>query len=171
MTWAQRQEQVESMLDRPPQAWTILGITDMNGNLDPNNIEILQEATGLADWSVPGLAAKERLLDIIQQLLQSEPIESPPGPPDPMTGQPADPGPPQPSIQPNQTMFDAPFAVQVLRSWLVGDKGREAETAPQQNQSPRGFENVLAYTQAWMQIANAPPPAAPATPPADNQAI
>ncbi len=149
------------MMARPPQAWVMLGMTDAQGNVSPANVEILQEATGLPDWKVPGLDARERLLDIVHQLLQADPMDGPPDPNDP-SGQP---GPPQSSVQPNQTMFDAPFAVQVLRDWLVSDKGREAETNPQQNQSPRGFENVLAYTQAWMQIANAPPPAAPAPPP------
>ena len=169
MTWAQRQEQVESMLQRPPQAWSLLGMADQNGQVSPANVEILQEATGLPDWKVPGLDARERILDIVHQLLSADPTDAQPGPPDPQTGQPAPPGPPQPSIQPNQTMFDAPFAVQVLRDWLVSDKGREAETNPQQGQSQRGFENVLAYTQAWMQIANAPPPAAPAAPPKPPQ--
>lgn len=165
MTWAQRQEQVESMLARPPQAWAILGMTDQQGNVSPANVEILQEATGLEDWKVPGLDQRERILDVVHQLLGNDPVDSPPGPPDPQTGQPAEPGTPQPSIQPNQTMFDAPFAVQVLREWLWSDKGREAENSPQQGQSPRGFENVLAYTQAWMNIANAPPPPPPAAPP------
>lgn len=152
MTWAQRQEQVESMLARPPQAWSVLGLTDPSGQANPDNVEVLQDAVGLPDWKVPGLAARERLLDIVQQLIQSDPIDQPP---DPMTGQP---GPPTPSIQPNTTMFDPPFAVPVLRDWLVGDKGREAEQGGLPGQSKRGFENVLAYTQAWMQLAAPPPP-------------
>lgn len=155
MTWAQRQEQVESMLDRPPQAWSVLGLTDPNGMPNPENVEVLQDAVGLPDWKVPGLAARERLLDIVQQLLLAEPMDQPP---DPMTGQPA---PPQPSIQPNTVMFDAPVAVTVLRDWLVGDKGSTAERGEIPGQSPRGFENVLAYTQAWMNIAAPPPPPGP----------
>jgi hypothetical protein len=165
MTWAQRQEQVESMLDRPPQAWSVLGLTDQNGMPLPGNVEQLQDAVGLPDWKVPGLAGRERLLDIVGQLVKAEPVDQPPAPPmlGP-TGMPMPPGPPpppEPSIAPNTTMFDAPFAVAVLRDWLVSDKGREAETGALPEQSPRGFENVLAYTQAWMLIANPPPPPMP----------
>lgn len=164
MSWAQRQEQVESMLDRNPQSWTMLGLTDMNGAPLPANVETLQEAVGLPDWQVPGLAARERLLDIVNQLVQSDPIDPPP-----MLAQPgmppAPPAPPQPSIQPNTTIFDAPFAVSVLRDWLQSDKGRDAEQGILPNQSPRGFENVLVYTDAWMQLA-APPPLPP--PPGDD---
>jgi hypothetical protein len=161
MTWAQRQEQVESMLSRPPQAWPLLGLTDPSGAPLPANVEQMQDAVGLPDWQVPGLAARERLLDIVSQLVKAEPVEQPPEPQlDPM-GNPLPPGPPpppQPSITPNTTIFDAPFAVAVLRDWLVSDKGREAEHGLLPEQGPRGFENVLAYTQAWMLIANPPPP-------------
>jgi hypothetical protein len=164
MTWAQRQEQVESMLSRPPQAWPLLGLTDPAGNPLPANVEQLQDAVGLPDWQVPGLAARERLLDIIGQLVKGEPMEQAPMQEfDPM-GNPLPPGPPpppQPSIAPNTTIFDAPFAVAVLRDWLVSDKGREAEQGLLPDQSPGGFENVLAYTQAWMLIANPPPPPMP----------
>jgi hypothetical protein len=134
-----------------------MGLSDANGNANPANVEQIQEAVGMPDWVVPGLNARERLLDIIHQLLQSEPTD---GQPDPQSGQP---GPPQPSVQPNQTMFDAPMAVQVCRDWLVSDKGREAEGGQIPGQSPRGFENVLAYTQAWMNLS-APPPAPPEQP-------
>lgn len=165
MTWAQRQEQVESMLDRPPQAWPLLGLTDPSGAPLAANVEALQDAVGLPDWQVPGLAARERLLDIVGQLVAAEPIDQPPMPPqfDPMGNMmpPGPPPPPQPSIAPNTTMFDAPFAVTVLRDWLVSDKGREGEGGSLPGQSPRGFENVLAYTQAWMLIANPPPPPMP----------
>lgn len=164
MTWAQRQEQVESMLDRPPQAWVLLGLTDPAGNPLPANVETMQDAVGLPDWQVPGLAARERLLDIIGDLLKAEPIPAPPMPPqfDAM-GQvlPPAPPPPLPSIPPNTTMFDAPFAVSVLRDWLVSDKGRDAERGTLPGQPPGGFENVLAYTQAWMLIANPPLPPMP----------
>lgn len=165
MTWAQRQEQVESMLARPPQAWSVLGLTDPNGMPLPANVEQLQDAVGLPDWQVPGLAARERLLDIVGQLVKGEPVDQPPMPPgvDPMGNliPPGPPPPPQPSIAPNTTMFNAPFAVTVLQDWLVSDKGREAETGALPEQSPRGFENVLAYTQAWILIATPPPPPMP----------
>ena len=166
MSWAQRQEQVESMLDRPPQAWVLLGLTDPAGNPVPANVEQLQDAVGLPDWRVPGLAARERLLDIIGQLLKGEAIEQPPMPPQfDLMGQmlpPGPPPPPQPSIPPNTTMFsNAGWAVQVLQDWLVSDKGRDAEQGMLPGQSPGGFENVLAYTQAWMLIANPPMPPMP----------
>jgi hypothetical protein len=164
MTWAQRQEQVESMLSRPPQAWPLLGLTDASGAPLPANVEQMQDAVGLPDWQVPGLAARERLLDIIGQLVKGEPMDQPPMPEFDQMGLPLPPGPPpppQPSIAPNTTIFDAPFAVAVLRDWLVSDKGRAAEQGLLPEQSPRGFENVLAYTQAWMLIANPPPPPMP----------
>ena len=166
MSWAQRQEQVESMLDRPPQAWVLLGLTDPAGSPVPANVEQLQDAVGLPDWRVPGLAARERLLDIIGQLLKGEAIEQPPMPPQfDLMGQmlpPGPPPPPQPSIPPNTTMFsNAGWVVQVLQDWLVSDKGRDAEQGMLPGQSPGGFENVLAYTQAWMLIANPPMPPMP----------
>ena len=164
MTWAQRQERVQELTQMQGPLIAATGLLDTDGSLNPTNIEVMQDAIGMPDWEVPGLAAKERLLDIIDQLVKAEPIDQPPAPAMP-GAPPAPPQPPQPSIQPNQLMFDAPFAVKVLRQWINGEKGREAERGELPGQTPRGFENVLAHLQAWMNIANPPAPPAPPPPP------
>jgi len=167
-TWAQRQEQVDSLLEKNPEAWILMGVSNPDGSPNLENVEALQESTGLADWVVPGLDQKERLLDVIGQLLQQSPVDSPP---DPMQPPGSPPPPPAPSIQPNQLIFDAPVAVQVIRGWLRSDKGRDAEAGSLPGQNPRGLDNVMAYAQAWMNLATPPPPEPPPPPPPEPPKI
>jgi len=118
----------------------------------PGNLARAQEAIGSPDWEIRGLKERNRLVDILGQLTR---LPMNPGLPDIMTGMP---GPPQPAIPPDPLMFDPPFALQVVREWVNGDSGMEAE-----NTNPEGFQHVLAYGRAWMAMM-APPPAPPGGP-------
>jgi hypothetical protein len=149
MTIGQRRDFWMQMLQaQPPEVSAqILGLNH------PGNLARAQEAIGSPDWEVAGLKERNRLVDILNKLAQSPMRQSPP---DPMTGQIT---PPLPAIPPDPLMFDPPFAMQVIREWLVGEPGKDAE----ENNIP-GLQHVIAYGKAWMQLMMAPPP--PPPPPA-----
>lgn len=143
-TVGQRRDFFMQLLANNPMTPQVLGVGD------PRNVANLQEAIGATGWVVPGLNERNKLMDIINQL-----ASTPPMPPmmDPYTGMPA--GPPMPTIPPDPLLFDPPFALQVVREWLVSDHAREVE-----EQFPDGVQNVVAYGRAWMQMM-APPPMPP----------
>ncbi len=144
MTAGQRRDfYMQTILNGNPQAIGLMGLAK------PANRARMQEAIGTSDWEVEGLRERNKLLDIINQLAQTPPM---PGLMDPMTFQP---GPPQPTIAPDPLYFDPPFALQVIREWLVSDAATEVE-----QQSPDGMANVIAYGRAWM-IMMMPPPMPP----------
>ncbi len=100
MSIGQRRNWVMSILKLSPEVQNnVFGISD------PDNVILIQETVGMADWRVPNYDQIMRLHDVVTKLLQSSPLPGQPGPPDPMTGQPEQPGPPQPSIPYNSFLF------------------------------------------------------------------
>lgn len=131
-----------AMLKESPEVAQLLGL------LDPMNLERNLQNMQLPDYESPFEDQKRKTLSDIDQLLQAQPIESPPGP----DGQP---GPPQPSI-PVDTYDDHQFVADFLRKWMVSKEGQD-----EKNASPQGFANVAAFQQAHFQAAQPPPPPAP----------
>lgn len=134
-----------------PEAREQLGLNE------PNNIVKLQEAIGMSDWETPNYKQVCRLHDVINQLVQSQPMPGAPAPIDPITGvEMGPPGPPQPSVPFDPFLFDAGLAIKVVKSYLW-DKGADL-----QQTNPGGYANVTAYGHA---IQDALGPQAPPPPP------
>lgn len=133
MSIGARRDFVMGLLDKSPEAQAGLGMKD------PENAVKFQEAIGMADWRVPGYDENIALHEIINQLVKGQPLPGAPGPVDPITGMPGPPGPPQPSIPFDPFLFDANFAMQVVKTWLL-KKGQQV-----QMDNPAGYQNVLAY--------------------------
>lgn len=151
MTAGQRRDQAMEFLNMPPQSVgaMVLGVSK------PANLKRALEAVGEAGWEIPGLAARDKVMDVITQLMQGQPIEAPPPMLDPMTGMMPPPMPPQPSIPPDPELLDPTMAVDVVRDYLLGDKVAGKEGTP-------GYANVRAYLSAWLMILNPPlPPPGP----------
>ncbi len=151
-TIGQRKDFFMNALNMSPEAQAMIGLNS------PNNVIKLQEAVGMSDWDTPNYKMVIRLHDVIGQLTQAEPMPGPPGPPDPFTGQPGPPGPPTPSIPFDPFLFDPNIALQVVRDWLLSDKGAETEMS-----NPNGYMNVMAYGHSVQEAMGpqAPPPEPP----------
>ncbi len=127
----------------PPEVQQALSL------LDPINLE-----RNLAILQLPGYESvyedqKRKTLADVAKLLQAAPID---GQPDPQTGQP---GPPQPSIQPDQ-YDDHQFVADFLRKLMVSKDGQD-----EANSNPQGFSNLVAFQAAQQQLAQPPQPPAP----------
>lgn len=142
---------MNALTNMQPEARDLLGLNE------PNNIVKLQEAIGMADWETPNYKQVIRIHDVINQLVQSQPMPGLPGLPDPLTGMPTPPGPPQPSIPFDPFLFDPSLTLKVVRSFLW-DKGATLEQS-----NPAGHENVTAYGHAVQEALgpDAPPPPPP----------
>lgn len=125
----------------------------------PANLARAQEMVGSSDWKVNGLAEYNKLYEIMNELAQTP---MPPPQMDPMTGMQ---GPPMPAVAPDPLLFDPPFALKVVRDWLLSDHARDVE-----QMNPEGFQHVMAYGQAWMAMMQPPlgPPMDGGAPPPDG---
>jgi len=154
MTAGQRRDWFMKMFELVTQNEEALKLSGLN---HPENLTRFQESAGQSDWYVPGVQERIRVLDIIKQLLQGEPIMPPPPQPqvDPMTGQmlpPPPPEPPQPSIPYDATLFTPDLDMAVAQEWFMSDEGKEAQDA-----NPAGFANFLAWVQQVKQAATPQP--------------
>lgn len=151
-TIGQRKDFFMNALNMSPEAQQMIGLGS------PNNVVKLQEAVGMSDWDTPKYKMVIRLHDLIGRLTQAEPMPGMPGPPDPFTGMPGPPGPPMPSIPFDSFLFDPAVALEVVRDWLLSDKGMESEML-----NPNGYMNVMAYGQSIQQMMGnqTPPPEPP----------
>jgi len=136
MTAGQRRDWFMNMLQSPPQVAQTVGLGH------PANLAKFQEVMATPDWVVPNLAARDRLFDIIRQLLTAQPTVGPDGRP-------------VPTIRANPFLFNPGLAVELLREWLLSDAGRQAE-----EETPDGFANVLAYAMEYFSFLQQPPPSA-----------
>lgn len=102
---------------------------------DPTNQEQAATALGVPGMVVPGAAMRSKVLQILDQLLQSQPIPIL----DPRTGQPN--GQVRPSVMPDQDIDDFTVLKQVVRQYC-----QENCDIPDNN--PTGWKNILAYFQA-----------------------
>jgi len=139
ITPGQRADRLLFLLDKP-------NISGPLGLLDPSGIPVIYDLLGISGLHPPNAEAIEAIRETINQLLQEAPMQQP-GP----DGQPVT----LPSIQPKWE-YDPALAVAVTKAWALTAAGRKA---PQEN--PQGYENVIAFGQAYEQqmIAQQAPPA------------
>ncbi len=128
----------------PPEVQQALSV------LDPVNLERNLELLQLPGYESVYEDQKRKTLADVQKLLQAAPID---GQPDPQTGQP---GPQQPSLQPD-AYDDHQFVADFLRKLMVSKDGQD-----EANSNPQGFANLAAFQAAQAQLAQ--PPQAPAPP-------
>jgi hypothetical protein len=102
---------------------------------DPSNQEQAATALGVPGMTVPGAAMRSKVLQIIDRLIQSQPIPTI----NRQTGQPA--GQMQPSIMPDKEIDDFTVLKQVVRQYCQ-------ENCDIADDNPAGFANVLAYLTA-----------------------
>lgn len=122
LTWSQQKDVIMQLLQAGnPEILAILGA--------PENLPVIREAIGLTDFFVPGEDDREKTLDDIKLLLNSEPM--PTG--DMMM-------PEQPSV-PFDPIFDNPdISFEIVRRWVISDAGRQAKI-----DNEAGYRNVLLY--------------------------
>lgn len=129
----------------PPEVQQALSV------LDPVNLERNLELLQLPGYESVYEDQKRKTLADVAKLLQAQPVD---GPPDPQTGQP---GPSQPSMQPD-AYDDHQFVADFLRKLMVSKDGQD-----EANSNPQGFANLVAFQAAQAQLAQ--PPAPPPPPP------
>lgn len=120
---------------------------------DPTNQEQAADALGVPGMVVPGAAMRNKVMMIIEKLLQAEPIPVI----DPQTGLPAiDPqsGKPQlqPSILPTKGIDDNPKAIEVMKQTVWQYFQEKPQLA---DEKPLGFQNAMLYLFAGIALGNA----------------
>lgn len=140
MTWGQQRDLDMWFMDKPPEIQQAFGITD------PLNVGEHKRLLGIPGMSVPHDDMRDKLMDVIDKLLNDQPA---PGQANPD----GSPGKPQPSIQPDWE-DDLPFSANLVKRYL--QKNFEL-----QEENPQGYQNVVLYGQACEQKAQQPPPPPP----------
>jgi len=133
-TYGQKRDVIINLLQSTnPQVLEALG--------HPNNIPIIAEALGLADFQIPGENDREKQFEEIQILLKTQPQMQPPQM-DPMTGQMGQPQ-EMPSIMPDMDVDNHGVEYEICRNWLVSEPGRQAKVMNEE-----GYKNVLLHMKA-----------------------
>lgn len=162
---------------RDEQRAVIQQLLEMGPNIPPNigdildepqNLAYIKNVLGLTELEVPGEDIEIKEKRIIQQLLETGPLQFPPAPQlDPQTGQVAMVQPPPQCSVPVNDIFDlahAEDALDILVNWANSDQGQTA-----QKENPKGFLNVYLrakqYQRAISQKQAAAQPKPPAKPP------
>ena len=140
LTWGQQRDLLMWFMDKPSE------IAEQWGLNDPLNIQKNANILGLPGERIPHLDARDKGMAVIGQLLQGQPI---PGEPD-QTGQP---GPMQPSLQPDWE-DDHQFMTDLAKAYLTVNHTLKTD-------NPEGYQNVVAWAQAQQSAANAPAPPEP----------
>lgn len=122
VTWGQRKDFIEKLLlNANPEIIKIISA--------PENIPLIHEALGLADFYVPGEDDVMKQYDEIKLLLNSTPFQ---------TGDPIMPEVPSVEIDP---IFDNhAIEFEIVRKWVIGEAGRQAK-----QDNPEGYKNVLLH--------------------------
>ena len=134
-TWGQKKDIIMQLLQgNNPEVMAALA--------SPENIPLLAQAIGLADFAIPGGDDREKQYEEILQLTQSAPIPQPDGTEGPSVDI-------EPDIDNNAVEFD------ICRQWAVSPAGRLAKT-----ENPDGYKNVLLHAAKHKQamIPPTPPP-------------
>lgn len=133
MNWTQLRDFVQSMFTMSPEMVTMFGF-----NL-PDNLRKIEEGIGIPGWILPGLDERNRVHDLIGELMKGAPI-------------PGLDGMPQPSITIDFTVtYRADKFFETIHDWAVSEEGNSADGTP-------GYANVIAAGHAALN-AMAPPPA------------
>ena len=144
LTWAQRKEVIEKLLENAnPEIMKIIA--------SPDNLPLIHEALGLHDFFVPGEADREKQYEEIKLLLNSEPIIQPPDPmmmqQAAMMGMPPPPEQELPSVEVEPDVDDHEIQYTICRKWLISEAGRQAK-----EDKPNGYKNVLLHAKMHLQI-------------------
>lgn len=118
-----------------------------------SNLQILSDAIGLSDFTLPGEDDRQKQLEEIQLLLKSEPIMGPPDPMNPM-------GTEMPSIMPEMEVDNHKIEADIVREWAVSEAGRQAKI-----ENEPGYKNNLLHLKMhimMLQQLSAPMPQGPA---------
>jgi hypothetical protein len=138
ITWQQKKDMLMELLKlNNPEILQMMGT--------PENIPFIAEALGLPEFTIPGEDDRQKQIEEIQELLNSQPIEMPPSI-DPMSGMQM-PAPPMPSVQIDPDLDNHPLEIEVTRAWLIGPAGRLAKI-----ENPAGYQNVLLHLKAHQQF-------------------
>lgn len=140
ITWSQQKDSIMALLETNNEMIIqTLGSTE--------NLPYLKKAIGLTDYKLPNEGDRQKQYEEIIQLVNSEPIMSPPDPmmveQAVMTGMP----PPEdielPSVEVEIDVDNHEIQAEVCRTWLVSDAGRLCKT-----ENPAGYQNVLLHMKA-----------------------
>ena len=123
MTWTQNKDTIMKMVEAQNPIF-------MEMFAAPENIPIMRDAIGLIDFYIPGEEDRQKQLDEIKELLQSEPIE------DPETGTFV------PSVEIDVTYDKHNIQFEMVRQWVTSEAGRLAKI-----ENPPGYQNVLLHGQ------------------------
>jgi hypothetical protein len=99
----------------------------------PQNASFIKEIFGMPEMTFPGADQRDKQLEVIFELLKSEPIQQPVI--DPIT--------PQPSIMPEPDVDNLMINVEVSKQFLVSQYGRAIKVT-----NPAGYANVVANLKA-----------------------
>ncbi len=145
LTWSQQKDIIMQLLQAAnPQILEIIG--------SPENLPIIRQAIGLTDFFIPGEDSREKQLDEIKLLLDSEPI--PTG--DMMM-------PEMPSIEVDPDYDVHPIEFSTVQNWANSEAGRQAKL-----DNPKGYKNALLHGKMHLMMMQQQALTAPATPEDDG---
>lgn len=139
ITWAQKKDALMQLMQAgDPRIMEMLN--------DPANLPLVTQAIGLEEFVVPGEDDRNKQIEEIRLLIDSEPIVLPPDPMAMEMGQP----PPQeqemPSIEVEPLVDDHEVHIEICRGYLVSEAGRLLKI-----ENPPGYKNILLHMQMHMQ--------------------
>ncbi len=115
----------------------------------PENLPFIRKIVKMPEFRLPGEDDRTREYEIINELVNSEPITIPPDPMQMQMAMQAGLPPPEPVEQPSvpiePDIDDHEIAAKIDRAWLVSEAGRLAKI-----EKPAGYKNVLLRLQAHM---------------------
>lgn len=140
------------------KADTIMKLMELNNSeiiqalASPENLPFIRKIVRLPEFVLPGEADRQKQLEEIQLLLQSEPITIQPDPIQiQMAAQKGLP-PPQPqelpTVQVDPIVDNNQVEGEICRNWLVSEAGRLAKI-----ENPSGYKNVLLHMKQHMDLA------------------
>lgn len=154
-SYAERKDELKSLIGQNPELAHAMQVDA------PINSGAVRDYLDLPDLQDPADDVRQFIHEVINELLQGQPIQPPPPPP-PMD--PAMPPPPPAAPMPSSTRLldaidagfvDAAAAAELIREWFA-QSGRNLQNTP-------GFANVVA-TMKQLQQMLMPPPGMPADP-------
>jgi hypothetical protein len=141
MTWGQRRDFLMFLMDKP-QTWQLFGIQH------PNNLPQVQQVFGMDNWTVPNLNNRDKVYAVIAQLLKGQPINNP------QTQK------VEPSVPVDVWEDDHTFCAATTKEWCQSETGRTAKDT-----NPQGYQNVIAWGMAHLDLTMPPPGMPPGPPP------
>lgn len=141
-TWAEEVDRLQELIQQSPQVAQAIGV------MDNVNIGAFLQKFGFRGFKVPLDDERERVEEIILELLKSPPITDV----DPMTGATVE----QPSIPTIDFEIDPGIVSDFVRKWLNTKRGRREEKA-----NPQGYANVKAWGKAHQAMVPPPMPVGP----------